>query len=126
MLNSGFLGEIYGCISTGKEANVYHATGAGGADLAVKVYKTSILAFKDRDRRARRTCSAYLHATMCEQCHRHATWWSLTADCGTDCETRVFQGVLLCRYVTGDFRFRFGYCKSNPRKMVKVGACACL
>lgn len=25
-----------------------------------------------------------------------------------------------CRYVTGDFRFRFGYCKSNPRKMVKV------
>jgi serine/threonine-protein kinase RIO1 len=53
MLNSGFLGEINGCVSTGKEANVYHATGAGGADLAVKVYKTSILAFKDRDRRAR-------------------------------------------------------------------------
>ncbi len=50
MLNTGFLGEINGCISTGKEANVYHATGAGGADLAVKVYKTSILAFKDRDR----------------------------------------------------------------------------
>lgn len=25
-----------------------------------------------------------------------------------------------CRYVTGDFRFRFGYCKSNPRKMVKA------
>lgn len=50
MLNTGFLREINGCISTGKEANVYHATGAGGADLAVKVYKTSILAFKDRDR----------------------------------------------------------------------------
>lgn len=50
MLNTGFLGEINGCISTGKEANVYHATGAGGVDLAVKVYKTSILAFKDRDR----------------------------------------------------------------------------
>ena len=77
MLNSGFLGEIYGCISTGKEANVYHATGAGGADLAVKVYKTSILAFKDRDRRARRTCCTFLYAIMCEHCYRHASWWSL-------------------------------------------------
>ncbi len=27
------------------------------------------------------------------------------------------------RYVTGDFRFRFGYCKSNPRKMVKARPC---
>jgi hypothetical protein len=26
------------------------------------------------------------------------------------------------RYVTGDFRFRNGYCRSNPRKMVKVWA----
>jgi hypothetical protein len=24
------------------------------------------------------------------------------------------------RYVTGDYRFRAGYCRSNPRKMVKV------
>jgi hypothetical protein len=44
-----------GCVSTGKEANVYHASsGAAGPghDLAIKVYKTSILVFKDRDRRA--------------------------------------------------------------------------
>ena len=26
------------------------------------------------------------------------------------------------RYVQGDFRFRTGYCKSNPRKMVKLWA----
>ena len=26
------------------------------------------------------------------------------------------------RYVQGDFRFRSGYCKSNPRKMVKLWA----
>ncbi|KAI8467991.1 MAG: RIO kinase [Monoraphidium minutum] len=73
MLNRGVFREIHGCISTGKEANVYHATGGGGPypDLAIKVYKTSILVFKDRD-----------------------------------------------RYVTGDFRFRSGYCRSNPRKMV--------
>jgi len=34
----------------GKEANVYHACTPDGSDLAIKVYKTSILVFKDRDR----------------------------------------------------------------------------
>uniref|UniRef100_A0A7S3QT89 Serine/threonine-protein kinase RIO1 n=1 Tax=Dunaliella tertiolecta TaxID=3047 RepID=A0A7S3QT89_DUNTE len=77
MLNRGLFQEIHGCISTGKEANVYHATGGADtcADLAIKVYKTSILVFKDRD-----------------------------------------------RYVSGDYRFKTGYCRSNPRKMVKMWA----
>ena len=74
LLNRGYLDQINGCISTGKEANVYHATGEEG-QLAIKIYKTSILIFKDRD-----------------------------------------------RYVTGDFRFRRGYCKHNPRKMVRLWA----
>lgn len=75
MLNRGVIFEVNGCISTGKEANVYHATTEDGHHRAVKIYKTSILTFKDRD-----------------------------------------------RYVTGEFRFRHGYQKSNPRKMVKVWA----
>lgn len=50
LLNSGYLSDMHGCISTGKEANVYHATTADGGDLAIKIYKTSILVFKDRDR----------------------------------------------------------------------------
>ena len=50
LLSRGAIEEINGCISTGKEANVYHATCAGGPDLAVKVFKTSILVFKDRDK----------------------------------------------------------------------------
>ena len=74
LLSRRFLDEINGCISTGKEANVYHATSKEG-DLAVKIYKTSILVFKDRE-----------------------------------------------RYVTGEFRFRTGYNKHNPRKMVKLWA----
>ncbi|XP_076072505.1 serine/threonine-protein kinase RIO1-like isoform X2 [Mytilus galloprovincialis] len=73
-LSKGIISEINGCISTGKEANVYHATGAD-QDMAVKVYKTSILVFKDRD-----------------------------------------------KYVSGEFRFRHGYCKHNPRKMVQTWA----
>ncbi|XP_021844770.1 uncharacterized protein [Spinacia oleracea] len=75
MLNRGVFNDINGCISTGKEANVYHATKSDGNELAIKVYKTSVLVFKDRD-----------------------------------------------RYVQGDYRFRHGYCKHNPRKMVKTWA----
>ncbi|CAB4310918.1 unnamed protein product [Prunus armeniaca] len=75
MLNSGTFHDINGCISTGKEANVYHATKSDGQEMAIKIYKTSILIFKDRD-----------------------------------------------RYVQGDYRFRHGYCKNNPRKMVRTWA----
>ncbi|KAI9792161.1 MAG: protein kinase rio1 [Peltula sp. TS41687] len=91
MINRNIVAEINGCVSTGKEANVYHALStvsqqdnlnAGGQDApsvtlhrAIKVYKTSILVFKDRD-----------------------------------------------KYVTGEYRFRQGYNKSNHRAMVKVWA----
>lgn len=85
MLGRGLLETIEGCISTGKEANVYHAlthlnpftneVEDTGISLALKIYKTSILIFKDRD-----------------------------------------------RYVSGEFRFRSGYSKRNPRKMVKLWA----
>lgn len=44
-----------------------------GKEYAVKVYKTSIMVFKNRD-----------------------------------------------KYVSGEYRYRHGYCRSNPRKMVKV------
>lgn len=82
MINRGLVSEIHGCLSTGKEANVYHAMSISQDDeeapplhRAIKVYKTSILVFKDRD-----------------------------------------------KYVTGEFRFRQGYNKSNNRAMVKLWA----
>lgn len=75
LLNRGLISEINGCISTGKEANVYHATSKLGHQYAIKIYKTSILVFKDRD-----------------------------------------------KYVQGEFRFRHGYCRHNPRKMVRTWA----
>eukprot|EP00928_Gymnodinium_smaydae_P054875 TRINITY_DN38572_c0_g1_i1.p1 TRINITY_DN38572_c0_g1~~TRINITY_DN38572_c0_g1_i1.p1 ORF type:complete len:575 (-),score=185.49 TRINITY_DN38572_c0_g1_i1:96-1787(-) len=70
-MKRGLFAEIHGCISTGKEANVYYATAPEGVERAVKIYKTSILVFKDR-----------------------------------------------ARYVEGEYRFRHGYTKGNPRKMV--------
>lgn len=50
LMNRGFISQINGCISTGKEANVYHATGKENSHFALKIYKTSILVFKDRDK----------------------------------------------------------------------------
>lgn len=54
MINRGIVSEINGVISTGKEANVYHALSIdedGTAHhRAIKVYKTSILVFKDREK----------------------------------------------------------------------------
>ncbi|KAG4304669.1 hypothetical protein PORY_002062 [Pneumocystis oryctolagi] len=50
LLNKGFISKINGCVSTGKEANVYHAVTEKGEQRAIKVYKTSILVFKNRDR----------------------------------------------------------------------------
>lgn len=76
LLNNEVVSEINGCLSTGKEANVYHAVNnVTKKEYAIKIYKTSILVFKDRD-----------------------------------------------RYVEGEFRFRRGYCSSNPRKMVAMWA----
>lgn len=50
LLNRGLFSAIHGCVSTGKEANVYCASAPESTELAIKVYKTSILVFKDRDR----------------------------------------------------------------------------
>lgn len=61
LLNRNIVSEINGVISTGKEANVYHAVTIPQTDVegevpvvsvhrAIKVYKTSILVFKDRDK----------------------------------------------------------------------------
>jgi RIO kinase 1 len=94
LLSTGIFEKIDGCLSTGKEANVYYAKAgtttvnntfmkeeeeksndARVPEYAVKIYKTSILVFKDR-----------------------------------------------AKYVSGEHRWRNGYCKSNPRKMVKVWA----
>ena len=40
MLNRGLITQINGCISTGKEANVYHATAKDNKDYAIKVNVT--------------------------------------------------------------------------------------
>ena len=53
MLSKGLIHSIFGCISTGKEANVYYSENEFGKELAIKIYKTSVLSFKDRARYVR-------------------------------------------------------------------------
>lgn len=54
VIRSGIISRINGCISTGKEANVYHGDHVdpevSTKEYAIKIYKTAILVFKDRER----------------------------------------------------------------------------
>ncbi|KAK4185299.1 RIO1 family-domain-containing protein [Podospora australis] len=55
MIQRGVVSEVHGAISTGKEANVYGAVlepedGGRPIQRAIKIYKTAILVFKDRER----------------------------------------------------------------------------
>ncbi|KAI4141455.1 MAG: hypothetical protein LQ340_007645 [Diploschistes diacapsis] len=57
MINRNVISEVNGCVSTGKEANVYHAMSESedGTDFtpvhrAIKIHKSRIVVFKDRER----------------------------------------------------------------------------
>ena len=181
MLNRGIFAEMNGCISTGKEANVYHASGTAGAmDLAIKVFKTSILVFKDRgglcwgclgvNRVDGIGCFVVaamagvagvanvagvagvinaiavfpvvgMFAVGCSAFHIYYDWVQCVVDkphlplSPSPPHPNSYPHPQLIpsppwysaapatdRYVTGEFRFRKGYSKGNPRKMVKLWA----
>jgi len=48
LLEQGRIKNISGCISTGKEANVYHAESGDGKEVALKIYMTAIQQFRRR------------------------------------------------------------------------------
>ena len=57
MINRNVVAEVNGCISTGKEANVYHAISLPeeaekptSLQRAIKIHKSRIVVFKDRER----------------------------------------------------------------------------
>nr|XP_012221732.1 PREDICTED: serine/threonine-protein kinase rio1 [Linepithema humile] len=50
LFEKGVLAEINGCISTGKEANVYYAKSKNNDEIAIKIYRTSIMQFKKREK----------------------------------------------------------------------------
>ncbi|KEH25467.1 Serine/Threonine-kinase RIO1-like protein [Medicago truncatula] len=56
MMNNNLFQHINGCISTGKEENVYHDTNSDGKEYAIKINKTSVLGFKDRKKYVKGDC----------------------------------------------------------------------
>ena len=46
LMNTGFIKDIGFCVSTGKEANVYHGVGYNEEELAIKIYRTTTAEFK--------------------------------------------------------------------------------
>ncbi|TFG08850.1 serine protein kinase RIO [Candidatus Heimdallarchaeota archaeon] len=46
LMNKGIIKDIGFCVSTGKEANVYHGIGYKGEELAIKIYRTTTAEFK--------------------------------------------------------------------------------
>lgn len=110
MLSNGFLELIDGCLSTGKEANVYYA----------KAGKTT---------NAAATPSSTSGSNICSNSNNNnvSTFAPLLSPNITEYAIKIYKTSILVfkdreKYVSGEHRWRKGYCKSNPRKMVKVWA----
>jgi len=115
MLSNGFLELIDGCLSTGKEANVYYAK--PGRAAAGWVANTAPSADKSKSS----------SSTAAPSANKSATFAPLLSSDITEYAIKIYKTSILVfkdrdKYVSGEHRWRKGYCKSNPRKMVKVWA----
>lgn len=121
MLSNGFLELIDGCLSTGKEANVYYAK-AGRVVTA----SSFMNAAKDDDG-ASSTAEPESSSANKTMSNNIATFAPLLSPSITEYAIKIYKTSILVfkdreKYVSGEHRWRKGYCKSNPRKMVKVWA----
>ena len=111
MLSNGFLELIDGCLSTGKEANVYYAK-AGRVTSAAGITSGD---------------DASVTTTTTSTSRQNVTFAPLLSPDITEYAIKIYKTSILVfkdrdKYVSGEHRWRKGYCKSNPRKMVKVWA----
>ncbi|KAK0553717.1 Serine/threonine-protein kinase rio1 [Tilletia horrida] len=109
MLQRNLIEQVNGCVSTGKEANVYHASvplpelqaPPASSAISTSVYGTPLTAEQVQLQKER----------------AHKTGYAL----------KIYKTSILVfkdrdRYVSGEFRFRHGYSRHNPRKMVRLWA----
>jgi RIO kinase 1 len=113
LLNKGALQEIHGCVSTGKEANVYWAR------AGPRPRQSRLVRIDARRRHARRSLDEWRVAADAPCAD--------TVDAGYELAVKIYKTSILVfkdrdRYVTGEFRFRSGYSRKNPRKMVRTWA----
>ncbi len=121
MLSNGFLELIDGCLSTGKEANVYFAKAGRVASAANSTLNATIQG--DACRTSEPESSPATNTIS----NNIATFAPLLSPSITEYAIKIYKTSILVfkdreKYVSGEHRWRKGYCKSNPRKMVKVWA----
>lgn len=111
LLSRGFLEKVDGCLSTGKEANVYYAKAGTQKPTGAASASSSSTA-------STYTASDISTATANTEPQERVV---------TEYAIKIYKTSILVfkdrdKYVSGEHRWRKGYCKSNPRKMVKVWA----
>jgi len=128
LLSTGFLTRIDGCLSTGKEANVYYALGADNHSI------DTTYGFQSNDTKRKSSISTYPTKKDDEEKKEGTGKIQNTNDSihldqhqAKEFAIKIFKTSILVfkdrdKYVSGEHRWRHGYCKSNPRKMVKVWA----
>ena len=140
LLNRGFVSNINGCISTGKEANVYHCTASLSTQEALKALHMVERQSTDLDRvpmivnTDETRLSKALQADIPSNGEKNVDGIILPDNShqksGADMVQRaikIYKTSILVfkdrdKYVSGEFRFRGGYGKKNPRKMVRTWA----
>ena len=135
LLNRGFVSNINGCIATGKEANVYHCTASLSAQEAIKPKHMVEKQTCDLDSGSMiisHTETLQSKATQDDISCNEKTKEIKQNDSIVPSEVDIVQRAIKIyktsilvfkdrdKYVSGEFRFRRGYDKKNPRKMVRT------
>ncbi|SCV73845.1 BQ2448_6275 [Microbotryum intermedium] len=116
MLGRGLIERVDGCVSTGKEANVYHAVSPATGGGIVEEGKEG----KGQDK-------GEGSVRFTEETSTTMTTTTSTPNTPRHLALKIYKTSILIfkdrdRYVSGEFRFKSGYARSNPRKMVRLWA----
>jgi len=124
-LKNGTLSEIFGSISTGKEANVYYAYRKPTPKTEEELHAEAEEAAVDKkiSRKTKKQLKSLLKAKHEEKVARAV----LNFDSEKDFAVKIYKTTVLVfrdreRYIEGEFRFRKAKYKNNPMKMVKQWA----
>ena len=139
MLSREIFSEINGCVSTGKEANVYHAVRVieveegeeeeeeekGDEKRERKEGEDSNS--ESRDRKDETTTTTTTNEKEEEEEEKKKEKKKNVIQMRQHLAVKVYKTSILVfkdrdRYVSGDWRWRNGYARKNPRKMVKTWA----
>ena len=138
MLSREIFSEINGCVSTGKEANVYHAVRVieveeeEGEEEEKEDEKRERKEGEDsnsesRDRKDETTTTTTTNEKEEEEEEKKKEKKKNVIQMRQHLAVKVYKTSILVfkdrdRYVSGDWRWRNGYARKNPRKMVKTWA----